>query len=530
MRIDEDPPQSRGRSSRVWVSVPAMVGAALLVLLSYQVVSPASTLPFGLGGEASAQTECRGAAGPVPCTPTPPRVAPSECQGDQGCLTRVAQLERPCGLAGALPCTATATAIPSATAASTVAPILGASPSATGTAIRALTPTAASTREALSTQVATIVPPALAPDIPSANQQLRQVVNAEMLAAARRAGVTVNPSTMVYRSQGGVVLVNALIAGAENLTNRDLEAGADVMFAGLPYVWHPQEDPLCDYFPCDWGFYTVNVTSAPGGVGAVARLRNEAGQVVAEVPATLGRAGDHSGEDDQAPAMWFQVLGFWCNFDDDGDNVIIECVLNPFGIDLPDVEVDRIAVRVDRITAPVRPSDHVILAADRQLRQTVSAALLASGRRGGVNVDPARLVYLSRDDVVVATAGIVGAENLGPQDLAAGADVMLTYLAFPGRGGPLEDLLCGWLVAPPCFFIANVTSGTGQENGTARYRNESGQVVAEAPVMVVLTEASSGKDEQARVSGSISDHELRIRIVISHGDIVLFLLGVLIAL
>ncbi len=127
---------------------------------------------------------------------------------------------------------------------------------------------------------ATPTPTAAAPvTIPAADQQLRQAVAAALTEAARRANVSVDTREFVYGSSDGVTVVNAAVTGADRLTIEDLERGSPLLFVYLRGAG--AERPLPD------GFYTVTVRGTPES--ATAQLRNEAGAVVAEVPARITR-------------------------------------------------------------------------------------------------------------------------------------------------------------------------------------------------------------------------------------------------
>jgi hypothetical protein len=127
---------------------------------------------------------------------------------------------------------------------------------------------------------ATPTPTAVAPvSIPAADQQLRQAVAAALTEAARRANVSVDTREFVYGSRDDVTVVNAAVAGADRVTIEDLERGSPLLFVYLRGVG--AERPLPD------GFYTVTVRGTPES--ATAQLRNEAGAIVAEVPARITR-------------------------------------------------------------------------------------------------------------------------------------------------------------------------------------------------------------------------------------------------
>lgn len=142
------------------------------------------------------------------------------------------------------------------------------------------TPLPVATPAQLTPVRATPTPTAAAPvTIPAADQQLRQAVAAALTEAARRANVSVDTREFVYGSSDGVTVVNAAVAGADRLTIEDLERGSPLLFVYLRGAG--AERPLPD------GFYTVTVRGTPES--ATAQLRNEAGAVVAEVPARITR-------------------------------------------------------------------------------------------------------------------------------------------------------------------------------------------------------------------------------------------------
>lgn len=136
-----------------------------------------------------------------------------------------------------------------------------------------------------------LVAPQIAPiaDVAAADRMLRASVSASLQAAADRAGVAIDTTTFVYGSSDDVIVANAAVAGLDTLTSADLRRGADLMFAylSLPTA-ELQRDPAQALPP---GFYTVNLTTVPGSTIARAQLRNEAGRVVAELPALVDGDG-----------------------------------------------------------------------------------------------------------------------------------------------------------------------------------------------------------------------------------------------
>jgi len=134
-----------------------------------------------------------------------------------------------------------------------------------------------------------IGPVAQVGDIGTADQQLRATVGAALRAAADRVGVSIDTTTFAYGSRDDLVVANAATAAAETVTPAALRQGVDVMFVylSLPTA-ELQRDPM-QALPA--GFYTVNLSTVPGSSIARARLRNEAGRVVAELPARLGGEG-----------------------------------------------------------------------------------------------------------------------------------------------------------------------------------------------------------------------------------------------
>jgi hypothetical protein len=117
-------------------------------------------------------------------------------------------------------------------------------------------------------------------DVPAADQLLRTAVTAALQGAARRAGVAIDTSGLVYGSRDDVLVASAAVAGVDNLTPADLQAGANLMFVYLRLPTAENRLPA--------GFYTVHVRTVPGSNTATAQLRNEAGATVAELPARTG--------------------------------------------------------------------------------------------------------------------------------------------------------------------------------------------------------------------------------------------------
>lgn len=87
-------------------------------------------------------------------------------------------------------------------------------------------------------------------------------------------------------------------------------------------------------------------------------------------------------------------------------------------------------------------------------REDVGQAMQAQADARGISIDTETLVYASRDDITIVNAGIVGVENLGETDLAAGADVTFVYIASNDLA-PIAD----------GFYTLPATSGPDGTNG-----------------------------------------------------------------
>ncbi|GEM_PF-2267567 len=310
-------------------------------------------------------------------------------------------------------------------------------------------------------------------DVPATDQQLRQAATSSVLAAARRAGVAVDATGLVYASRDDAVIVAAGTAGAEDLTRRQIEAGVDVLFTYLSLPDSKIGLPA--------GFYTVNVMSAPGAdlqseAPGTARLRNEAGRVVADVPArvSLPQQPDPAAK----PTIKCKLTVEFVTID-------MAC---PFGA--------RIMVGFDLAEslggAAAGPPDMSMT--EQQVRQAATSSVVAAARRAGVAADPTGLSYASLEDTVIVNAGIAGVENLTRSQLEAGADVLFTYLWLRNSKTGL----------PAGFYTVNVTWSPGADPGSeapgiARLRNEAGRVVAEARASVSLPQESDAAAAKPRI-------------------------------
>jgi hypothetical protein len=137
-----------------------------------------------------------------------------------------------------------------------------------------------------------VAPGVVAPqvgDIGAADLQLRDTVGGALRAAAARAGVALDPAAFMYVSRDDVVVANAATAAAETVTPAALRQGIDMMFVYLSVPTAELQQDAMQALPA--GFYTVNLSTVPGSSIARARLRNEAGRVVAELPARLAGSG-----------------------------------------------------------------------------------------------------------------------------------------------------------------------------------------------------------------------------------------------
>jgi hypothetical protein len=268
-----------------------------------------------------------------------------------------------------------------------------------------------------------------------ANQTFRNEVAQALQQIARQARVQIQTDNFVAipLDDGSSVVVNAGIAGVENLTLEQLARGADVLFVFLRV---PQGSGLPS------GFYTVRIFRM--GTQWKAQFKNLQGQVVLETDAEVG-PGD--------PGLQRSTL-------------TIEIVCRPDGsppcIPVPDIHWNSGEARVpvplgtggpDR--TPLPPAGQAIAQATGNFYQA------ARGIINTIKTDTFRQVIIgSRDDVLVVHTIFQGVEKLTLEQLAQGQDVFFGYFRTPQASG-----------LPSGFYTVRILQSEGQ--WLARFVNES---------------------------------------------------------
>ena len=268
-----------------------------------------------------------------------------------------------------------------------------------------------------------------------ANQTFRNEVAQALQQIARQARVQIRTDNFVAipLDDGSSVVVNAGIAGVENLTLEQLARGADVLFTFLRV---PQGSGLPS------GFYTVRIFRM--GTQWKAQFKNLQGRVALETDAEVG-PGD--------PGLQRSTL-------------TIKIVCGPGGrppcVPVPDIHWNSGEARVpvplgtggpDR--TPLPPAGQAIAQATGNFYQA------ARGIINTIKTDTFRQVIIgSRDDVLVVHTAFRGVEKLTLEQLAQGQDVFFGYFRTPQASG-----------LPSGFYTVRILQSKGQ--WLARFVNES---------------------------------------------------------
>jgi hypothetical protein len=85
---------------------------------------------------------------------------------------------------------------------------------------------------------------------------------------------------------------------------------------------------------------------------------------------------------------------------------------------------------------------------DQGLRKALATMMLKAAKTSGVSIEPGNFVYLSRNDLLVVNAPIVGIDALTVADLASGANLLFIYASVPQDS---SDVL-----APPGLYTVKV--------------------------------------------------------------------------
>jgi hypothetical protein len=289
-----------------------------------------------------------------------------------------------------------------------------------------------------------------------ANQTFRSTVASAMQEAAKLAGVTITTDNFVaiLLDDGSSVVVNAGIAGVENLTLEQLAKGADVLFV---FLRPPQGSGLPS------GFYTVRFFQTPGTTQWKAQFRNLEGQVALETDAEVG-LGDLARE---IPKL---TGGFGCDFDKG------ECWIKI------DIRWKNAYAKASVPLGTGGPDPTPLPAAGQVIAQaTAKFYEAARGIINTVKTNTYRQVIIgSRDDYLVVHTVFRGVE-LYIDDLAKGHDVLFCYFRTPQS----SDLPTGF------YTVRIAQSATGE--WVARFVDAKGNTVKEVPATVkLITDIQTG--------------------------------------
>jgi hypothetical protein len=293
------------------------------------------------------------------------------------------------------------------------------------------------------------MPEALTPELEQAHQTFRSTVASALQEAAKLGNVPVRTDNFVaiLLDDGSSVVVNAGIAGVENLTLEQLAKGADVLFVFLRL---PQGSGLPS------GFYTVRFFQTPGTKQWKAQFRNLEGQVALETDAEVG-PGDHVwkekpkltgsiGCDFDAGECWIKIDIRWGN-----GNARASVRLGTGGPD----------------PTPLRAAGQVIAQATAKFYEA------ARGIINTVKTNTYRQVMIgSRDDILIVHTLLRGVEMQTIDELAKGQDVFYGYFRTPQSSK-----------LPSGFYRVRIAqSATGE--WVARFVDAKGNTVKEGPATV----------------------------------------------
>jgi hypothetical protein len=239
-----------------------------------------------------------------------------------------------------------------------------------------------------------------------ANQTFRNEVAQALQQIARQARVQIQTDNFVAipLDDGSSVVVNAGIAGVENLTLEQLARGADVLFTFLRV---PQGSGLPS------GFYTVRIFRM--GTQWKAQFKNLQGRVALETDAEVG-PGDPALQKPKITAKLECDGGCTLSIDIHWGKGKARAPV-PLGTGGPD-------------RTPLPPVGQTIAQATGNFYQ------VARGVINTIKVDTFRQVIIgSRDDVLVVHTVFQGVENLTLEDLAKGQDVFFGYFRTPQASG-----------------------------------------------------------------------------------------------
>jgi hypothetical protein len=281
-----------------------------------------------------------------------------------------------------------------------------------------------------------------------ANQTFRSTVASAMQEAAKLAGVTITTDNFVaiLLDDGSSVVVNAGIAGVENLTLEQLAQGADVLFTFLRL---PRSSGLAS------GFYCVRFFQTPGTTQWKAQFRNLEGRVALETDAEVGL-------EDLARKIPKLTGGFGCDFDEG------ECWIKI------DIRWKNAYAKASVRVGTGGPDPTPLPAAGQVIAQaTAKFYEAARGIINTVKTNTYRQVIIgSRDDNLVVHTARWG--NIGSGvDVAKSHDMFLAYFRTPQSSN-----------LPTGFYTVRIAqSATGE--WVARFVDAKGNTVKEVPATVV---------------------------------------------
>lgn len=289
----------------------------------------------------------------------------------------------------------------------------------------------------------------------AANQVFRSAVASALQEAAQQAGVQVRTDDFVAvpaDDDGSSLVVNARIAGVENLTLEQLAQGADVLFTFLRL---PQGSALPS------GFYTVRIFGMLGTTQWRAQFKNLQGEVALETEAQVG---------EEEPAELKIKLTGEIDFDAGTASIHIKWKTNKA----------KVATRIgtgSRDTTPLPPAGQRIVQAATGFQQVAIVKIRSTKSNASE-----RVIIGTRDDILVAQTVFLGAENLTLEQLAQaqGADVFFAYLRLP-QGAQV----------PAGFYVVRILRNPA-EQWVAQLRNARDQVVKEVPATVTPVDGQAG--------------------------------------
>lgn len=284
--------------------------------------------------------------------------------------------------------------------------------------------------------------------IEPANQNFRTIVASALQEAALLSNISVRTDNFaaILSDDGGSLVVNAGITGAENLTLEQMAQGADVLFT---FVRLPQGSALSS------GFYTIRISQKTGTTKWLAQFKNHEGRVVLETDAEVS-PGDRSLD---SPSLTLTIWRRLIFFDAHGTNseIKISGAIGTGGLD----------------PTPLTPSGQKIVQAQNDFQQTALTEF-NTGKTSTLQ----KVIIETRDDILIAYTVFQGAEKLTQEQLAKGQDVITGYFRFDDS----SDF-------PPGYYTVRFLSSGGK--WLARYLDSKGNTVKE-----IAADVGAGTGEQ----------------------------------